>query len=184
MNGKIRAAMAFLAMLVLFCAAVAVGAWRGFSGDREQVAQALSSFSSVLRSRVEMGHNLLVVALRHLSGEDPLVKAVQADLAELSGNSPLLQKAKVNDRFALDAAALLEALEKDASLLADARDLGYVTGLLPRGLEQSAKWADAGQYNKAAQEFNRRLTGQLNGRLAMLLGVREAELFDAGGDRI
>ena len=67
---------------------------------------------------------------------------------------------------------------------ADARDLGYVTGLLPRGLEQSAQWADAGQYNKAAAEFNNRLNGQVNGRLARLLGVREAELFPPGGESL
>ncbi len=184
MNGTARAILAFFLMVILISAAFAVGAWRGFTGDREQVELALDSLSDVLDTRVEMGQNLLTVARRHLQKDHPLIKAVEKDIAELSGGSALLKKAAINERFTADADALLKELEASPTVQGDARDLSYVTGLLPRGLEQSARWADAGQYNKAAQEFNSRLNGQLNGRLAKLLGVREAELFSAGGSGI
>ncbi len=181
MNFTARAVLAFFLMLVLLFAAVAIGAYRGFAGDKAQVELALNSLAGVLETRIEMGHNLLTVAKRHLSASDPMVQAVVKDLADLSGQAPLLEKARVNERFALNADALLKAMEASPGVQADERDLGYVTGLLPRGMEQSARWADSAQYNKAAQEFNNRLKGQLNGRLAMLLGVREAELFTVGG---
>lgn len=180
MNFTARAVLAFFLMLVLLSAAVAIGAYRGFSGEKAQVELALDSLAGVLETRIEMGHNLLTVAKRHLSASDPMIQAVVNDLAELSGQAPLLDKARVNERFTLDADALLKALEASPGVQADGRDLGYVNGLLPRGLEQSAKWADSAQYNKAALEFNNRLKGQLNGRLAMLLGVREAELYVVG----
>lgn len=181
MNFTARAVLAFFLMLLLLFAAVAIGAYRGFAGDKAQVELALNSLAGVLETRVEMGHNLLTVAGRHLNDSDPLIQTVENDLAELSGQAPLLEKASVNERFAQNADALLKALEASPGVRADERDLGYVTGLLPRGLEQSARWADAAQYNKAAAEFNNRLKSQLNGRLAMLLGVREAELFTLGG---
>lgn len=55
--------------------------------------------------------------------------------------------------------------------------MGYVTGLLPQALDQSAQWADDGMYNEAAGAFNKRLNGSFSGFLARLLGMTEAALF-------
>ncbi len=188
MNYTPRAILAFLLMLALVVAGVGWGAYRGFSQDKAQVETALGSLESVLSTRAEMGHNLLVVARRHRQDApdviDPLIRAVEKDVGELESALPLMEKAAASGRLSRDGGALLDALEESPGVQADARDLGYVTGLLPRGLEQSAQWADAGQYNKAAAEFNNRLNGQVNGRLARLLGVREAELFPPGGESL
>ncbi len=188
MNYTPRAILAFLLMLALVVVAVGWGAYRGFSQDKAQVETALGSLEGVLATRAEMGHNLLVVARRHRQDApdvlNPLIQAVEKDVGELESRLPLMEKAAASGRLSGDAGALLDALKASPGVLSDDRDLGYVTGLLPRGLEQSAIWADAGQYNKAASEFNSRLNSQLNGQLAKLLGVREAELFAPGGESL
>lgn len=182
MRSKWWAVPALIIMLVLITAAFMIGAWRGFASDRAQVQMALTSLDTVFDSRAEMGNNLLLVARRHVGAEDPLVKAVQSDVAALSSGAPLMDKAAANERLTQDADNLLNRLESMDSVQADARDRGYVTGLLPRGLEQSAQWADAGKYKKAAIEFNERLNNQLRGRAAKFLGMREMELFALSGD--
>lgn len=182
MRSRWWAVPAFIMMLVLLAAAFAIGAYRGFQEDKAQVETALTSLNAVFTTRAEMGNNLLVVARRHTNQNEPLVKAVQADVSALSSGGSLPEKAAANERLSQDAQALLQLLGNKDSVKADARDLGYVNGLLPRGLEQSAQWADAGKYKKAVEEFNQRLNGQLRGRAAKLLGVREAELFTLSGE--
>ena len=181
MKGSARTVLAFLAMLVMMLAAFAIGAYRGYFNDRLQVELALSSLSDVLTTRIEMGHNLLTVAGRHLDEEEAMLQSVKKDIADLSSSVTLDAKASANERLTRDSKALLILLENTDSVKADQRDLRYVTGLLPRGFEQSAQWADAAQYNAAANEFNTRLEGTINGRVAQLLGIDTAELFGNGG---
>ena len=180
MKGTARAVLAFLAMLVLLALAFGIGAYRGLYNEKLQVELALSSLQDVLDTRVEMGLNLLTVAARHLAEADPLMQAIREDIGLLVPGGSLEDIASANDRLSQDSKALLQRLEAQPSLQADERDLRYVTGLLPRGFEQSAQWADAGRYNQAARAYNERLTGTLTGQVAWLLGVEEAALF--GGE--
>ena len=178
---KFRVVLAFVAMLVMLVAAFAIGSYRVYLDERLQVELALSSLGDVLVARIEMGHNLLTVAQRHLEAGDRLLAAVREDIDLLDRAETLREIAAANEKLTTDSKALLKQLEGTASVQQDARDLRYVTGLLPRGFEQSAQWADAKQYNAAAAAFNTRLHHTLNGKVAGLLGVEDAELFGAEG---
>lgn len=180
MKGKARLVLALLAMLVMMAAAFGIGAYKGFYAEKVQVELALSSLSDLMATRIEMGQNLLVVARRHLETKDSLLAQVQQDLAALDDYDSLDAMDQANQNLSLHSKELLAKLEGLQSVKNDQRDLGYVTGLLPRGFELSAKWADASSYNEAARAFNQRLTGTIGGRLARVLGVEQAELF-AGG---
>lgn len=180
MRSFTKVAMALLAMLVLFGLAFSIGAYRGFSTEGDQVASALQSLSAVLDTRAEMGHNLLMVAGRHLPETDERIRAVRDDVLLLDAPGDPLSKAEPNRRLTSNAAALLSALQASPSVQQDARDLGYVNGLLPQGFAQSAKWADAGKYNQAVAEFNKRLSSGLNGWVARQLGIAPAVAFDMG----
>lgn len=165
----------FLLMAVL---ALAIGAVRGFRQEKAQVEAASSSLETVFTSRVETGSNLLTVARRHLPEEDERIRAVAQDIKVLSDRqSPLPRRVEANSRLQKDAEALLGILENSASVKGDSRDMGYVTGLLPQALDQSAQWADDGMYNEAAGAFNKRLNSSFSGFLARLLGMTEAALF-------
>lgn len=180
MKGSVRNALAFAAMLLMLAAAFGIGSYRSYLDEKLQVEMALGSLNDVLASRVEMGHNLLTVAQRHLDREDPLLVTVRADIAALNAPGSLAERAAANEQLTTHSAQLLSRLAGLQSVQDDRRDLGYVQGLLPRGFEQTAQWADAEKYNSAAVRFNERLAGNLNGRLAGLLGIEPAEVFERG----
>lgn len=181
MKTALKVISGILVMLLLMLAAFGIGSYRGFTDEKLQVDLALGSLSDVMDTRIEMGNNLLTVAKRHLPQDDEAVQAVSADIKALSGET-LLNKANANEQLTHNSALLLEKLEKMDSVRRDDRDYSYVTGYLPRGFEQSAEWADAGLYNAAAQKYNDRLNNTLNGRLAKLLGVPAADLFEGGAE--
>lgn len=175
-----KASLSLLGMLLLIlmvALALFIGAYKGYRQEKEQVESALGSLETVFASRVETGNNLLTVARRHLPEGDELLSSVTRDVQMLTSQAPLPQRAEANLRLEKDGRSLLGALENNPSVQADSRDLGYVTGLLPQALEQSAQWADAGKYNEAAGAFNKRLSGTFSGFLARITGVSEALLF-------
>ncbi len=164
-------------LILMLALALFIGAFKGFRQDKSQVESALGSLEAVFTSRVETGNNLLTVARRHLPEGDAMMTTLAQDVQTISGQAPLPQRAEANFRLEKDARALLNALENSPSVQADSRDMGYVTGLLPQALDQSAQWADAGKYNEAASAFNKRLNNSFSGILARLLGMTEAPLF-------
>lgn len=164
-------------LLALVAAALSIGAVRGYREEKTQVESALASFDAVIGSRVETGNNLLTVARRHLPQGDAQLEAVAKDVGDLSATGQWQQKMSANARLEADAKALLKALEALPSVQEDSRDMGYVTGLLPQALEQSAQWADAGKYNEAAAAYNQRLNGSFSGWLARFFGATPAALF-------
>lgn len=180
MKGTGRAVLAFLAMLVMLAAAFAIGSYRGYLNEKLNVEMASGSLDEVLDARIEMGNNLLTVASRHVSQDDPLLVSIQKQLHALKGEGSISEKSAANEVLGQDGKALLTQLESLPSVQNDARDLRYVTGLLPRGFEQSEQWADAQNYNAAAAAFNDRLNGTINGYVARLLGIQPAELFEGG----
>ncbi len=169
--------LGLIILLVLVASALSIGAVRGYRDEKAQVESALTSLDKVFGSRVETGNNLLTVARRHLSGEDPMLLAVERDVKALSEKALWPKKMEANLQLEKDAGALLKALEARPSVREDSRDLGYVTGLLPQALDQSAQWADAGRYNEMSAAYNERLRGSFSGWLARFFGVGEAELF-------
>ena len=85
MKGTGRAVLAFLAMLVMLAAAFAIGSYRGYLNEKLNVEMASGSLDEVLDARIEMGNNLLTVASRHVSQDDPLLVSIQKHLHALKG---------------------------------------------------------------------------------------------------
>jgi hypothetical protein len=166
-----------LLLLLLTAASIAVGATKGYQQEKAQVESTMASLDALFSSRVETGYNLLTVARRHLSKDEALLKAVEVDILDLSSQGQWQRKVEANAHLETNAKDLLKALEQAPGVQADARDLGYVTGLLPQALDQSAQWADAAGYNQAAKAYNERLNSSITGRIAKMLGVTEAALF-------
>ncbi len=190
MKARPSAAAAFILMVVLLTAAVCLGAYRHWSARRSDVAESLSSLTDVLDARVEVAHNILTVASRHLplreggletqshSGAD-----IRKDIAILSDPAASLSaKASANVKLSADAGDVLAALAGMASVLSDDRDLMYAKQMLPQALEQSADWAGKAAYNAEAEAYNTELVGSFSGRLARLMGVRTVEQFIPAGE--
>ena len=74
---------------------------------------------------------------------------------------------------------MLEKLRGLESVQNDKRDLMYVQSLLPQMLSESGELTAQNDYNRAARSYNERLYGSVfSGRIARLLGVYRADVFD------
>ncbi len=177
MHKKSSALIALVLMLCLIAASLAWGAHRGWTQERKQVDSTMGALLLVLDARSEVGANIVTVARRHLQSGDPQLQALRQDIQVLSEDGSLAQKAQANGRFDENARAVLTALAALPSVQDDARDLQYVTQMLPQALEQSERLAEQAAYNQAATDFNQGLTGSFSGRIAQLLGITRAELI-------
>ncbi len=177
MYKTINAVLAFAVMLALLCGAVLWGAYKGWSGERQQVESSMDTLHDMLRARKEIGNNILTVARRHLDADDVLLLALREDLDQLTGRHGFEKLAAVNQRFEADAEALLERLCAQPSLQADERDSMYANSMLPQALEQSARMTEQAEYNRQAAEFNQSMENRFSGRIARFLGVEMAQQF-------
>lgn len=178
---KFRPVFAFFLMLVLIVAAVALGAYRGWSNEYAAVQEMSGSINRMLASRVETANNILSVAARHLPAKDEDVASLRVDLDYLRGDFALSQKATANRHLTEDALIVLEKLRGLESVKNDKRDLMYAQTLLPQMLSESGELTAQNEYNRAARSFNERLSGSpLSGKLARLFGVHFADVFDDG----
>ncbi len=178
---KFRPVFALLVMLALVAGAVTYGAYRGWSNEFDAVQEMSGSIDRMLASRVETANNILAVAARHLPVGDEAAAALKADRDVLSGDAPLSQKAAANTRLTDDALLVLEMLRALPSVQGDKRDLMYAQSLLPQMLGESGELTAQNDYNRAARSFNERLEASpFSGRLARLMGIHRADVFDAG----
>ena len=179
LHRRSSAVLAFLLMLLMLLSAVLWGAYKGWSGQRAQVATAQSSLDEMLSARREVITNIVTVAARHLPENDQQLSALRADRDRLGSSLDLAEQAAANERLSQGAAALLKTLAQDAGLQADARDLMYVSQMLPQALEQSQSLVQQAAYNAQAADYNQRLGDSFSGRLAGLLGIGPAQQFVA-----
>ena len=182
---KMKTGWAIAIMVILIAGSVVYGAYRGWTDERALVNETRAGLESMLQTRVESAYNVLAVARRHLPEDDEAYLRVVRDRNDLEGGSNpawdnLSQKAKANDAFTVDAAALLDKLAQLDSVKNDSRDNMYVTSYLPQMLAQSEQKTAGAAYNQAAADFNGRMKGTFSGWLARtMLGIKPAAEFKA-----
>lgn len=175
MKNNLTGALCVVLAVVLAAGAVCLGSYRGWSGERSQVLEALNregDMAQALQSRAMDAANLAVVASRHVKEGDESAEAVSA-LREAyavitAGSADAAAMARADAAISTAAAHLASLLPELPSVQASPRDQAYIS-TLTRTLSEDAGAADA--FAAAVQDYNARLTGSLTGRLAMLLGV-------------
>ena len=172
MKNTLTTILCILCAMVLAAVAVCLGAYRGWSSERDDALHTVSAdgeLASVLEERAMDAANLIVVASRHLPENDAdltSLKEVRAVLTDASATAA--DKTRADAQLTALAEKLAASLPLLDSVQGSARDQVYIA-TLTRTLSQGTDSAAA--YAAAAQRFNDRLASSLTGRLAMLLGV-------------
>ena len=180
---KSRNAIAFIVMVALIVVSLFMGAYKGWSADRDEVTSAETTLQDALKTRVETANNILTVARRHLSADDAGITALvkERDTLLRTGQT-LATQSKASDAVSKSANVLLSTLAALDDVKADSRDNMYVTALLPQMLQSSEMLvADAEKaYLSLANDFNARFKANfISGFLSRLMGVSWAETYDA-----
>ena len=161
------------AAVVLTLAAVALGAWRGWSGERASVLASFSSDSGLrdyLDTRSMDAANLRVVAARHLASDGAYLVALSRDKKVLADAQASVEEIVAADaELTKTAAALQKELPTLASVQSSSRDQAYIT-TLTRALLETQSVTDS--YNEQVSSYNQRLNASLTGKLAQALGVQ------------
>lgn len=179
MKKSLPLGLCILISLALVLFGLGFGTVKGYTADRAQVTELLggeNGLTDVLGYRGADGHNLSVVARRHLIDD--------ADVAELSRMASVLtdetqslsaRKAE-NDRLDAAVEAVKTKLEAASTYQQSQRDQKYMAML--EGDLKNLSAADKGSlYNQAAQDFNNQLNAPVSGWIAKLLGVKPCELY-------
>ena len=157
------------AAVVLTLAAVALGAWRGWSGERASVLASFSSDSGLrdyLDTRSMDAANLRVVAARHLTSDDAYLVALSRDRKVLADAQASVEEIVAADaELTKTAASLQKELPTLASVQSSSRDQAYITTLTRALLETDS-------YNEQVSSYNQRLNASMTGKLAQVLGVQ------------
>ena len=130
----------------------------------------------VLSYRGADGHNLCVVAGRHLT-DDPDVAALSQTAAILTdATQPLQSKKAANDQLDASVQAVKTKLLESDSFQQSQRDQQYLA-MLEGDLKNLTATDKVSLYNQAAQGFNDQLTKGIPGWIATVLGVKPCELY-------
>ena len=172
MNEKLKTILSVALTVVLLVGAVCIGSVRGWREERTAAAGVLTDAGVLqedLAVRAMDAANLLVVASRHLPGNDPDLQAMRQALVVFRQEDAGLREIMAADaEITRLAAAWGDALPLMDSVKASARDQAYVSALTG-ALRQGADTAEV--YRTQAAAFNKRMGASVTGQLAMLLGV-------------
>jgi len=179
MKKSLPISVCILISLALVLFGLCFGTVKGYNADREQVTALLrgdNGLLDVLGFRGADGHNLCVVARRHLT-DSPEVEELSRIATVLTDDTQPLSEKKL-ENSCLDAAVLAVKAELGGSesYLQSQRDQKYMAML--EGDLKNLSAADKGSlYNQAAQDFNQQLDAPVSGWIARLLGVKPCELY-------
>lgn len=164
--------LSIVCCLLLCAAALCVGAYRGWSQEREAALSALTSEGGMreqLEHRAMDAANLAVVAARHLPADDADLNSLRkASVTLLSGTEDgrlIMQADEVITGVALRFSEELAALP---SVQSSSRDKTYVAMLTSKLGKKSGL---TNSYALLVKDYNQRLETSLSGRIAMLLGI-------------
>lgn len=172
MKNRISIILSCVLCAMLIAAAVCIGAYRGWSGEREEALTALTDggeMYALLETRAMDAANLAVVAARHLPADDEALSALRSASALMLSGAAEPEELMLADNVITETARrFANELPGLSSVQSSKRDRAYVsmlTGTLCKktGLAQS--------YAALVEDFNQRMRSSLTGRLAMLLGV-------------
>ncbi|MBP3636800.1 MAG: hypothetical protein J6K13_04505 [Clostridia bacterium] len=181
MKDSLSTFLCILLTIALVVGAVCIGAVRGWHGEQVAALEAVSvgsDLSEPLRIRAMDAANLAVVATRHLPPKDPDVVTLQQSYFKIcKTNSSAIERAQADAQISIAAESLAKRLPELASVQASQRDQAYIVALT-RALSQTTTFAD--DYTAALEDYNKRLSTSLTGKLAMLLGVEPIPLTTGG----
>lgn len=179
MKIRLSTILSIIACLALCAGALCVGAYRGWSAERDSALAALTAGGEMrtqLENRGMDAANLAVVAARHLAADDAELTALRkASSTLLSGTEDaeiILQADAVITDVALRFSQELPALP---SVQQSSRDKTYVTMLTSLLGKKSGL---THTYTLLVEDYNQRLESSLTGRLAMLLGVSPLDALE------
>ena len=165
--------LSLLLCIMLIAAAVCIGAYRGWSAERESALTFLTTggeLQSLLENRALDAGNLAIVAARHLPADNAdLLSLRSASTLLLSGSSDALAIIDADRTITDVALRFARELPALTSMQHSQRDTAYVRRF-GDVLGQPSNVSQA--YASQVDDFNQRLTSSLMGRLSMLLGVR------------
>lgn len=176
MKNTLTTILSILCAVVLAAGAVCLGAYRGWSGERDEVLGLIGQdgeLAQQLSDRAMDAANLAVVASRHLPEEDESLCALRACRDVLMTSADASALAQADDQLTQLAASLRETLPALASVQASQRDQVYVS-TLTRALSGGTSLSQT--YAGKAADFNQRLGASLTGKLAALLGIEPIAL--------
>ena len=179
MKPKLTIGLSILISLLLLAFGLVYGSVSGYADERAHVNALLegdSGLLTVINYRASDALNLCVVADRHIAG-DADVAALRAAAKALRETEPSLAAEKIKDD-ALTAAfgAVAAKLQASQSFAQSARDRQYLE-MLSADFAQYAQNAIYATYNKAAADYNQKLTAPVMGDLARFFGIKPCELF-------
>jgi len=172
--------LSVLISLLLLAFGLIYGNVSGYTDERTHADALLTGDSGLLTVvgyRASDALNLCVVAERHLAG-DADVAALRTDAEALrkSGLSPAAVKS--GDAALAEAFGTVAAkLKADAGFTQSTRDPQYLE-MLTADFEEYGQSAIYDTYNKAAAEFNEKLSTPVLGDVARFFGVKPCELYE------
>ena len=179
MKKSLPISVCILISLALVLFGLAFGTVKGFGDDKQQVTQLLSGengLMDVLAYRGADGHNLCVVAGRHLT-DDPDVAALSQTAAILTDSTQsLASKKAANDQLDAAVQTVKTKLLESPSFQDSQRDQQYLA-MLEGDLKNLTATDKVSLYNQAAEGFNEQLSKGVPGWIATLLGVKPCELY-------
>jgi hypothetical protein len=162
--------IAVILTVAMVAGAMGWGAVKYWSAERSKVGSQLSILNSQLQVRIELAHNILTVASRHLSDDDPAVAALAGDIKTFESDASLEEKGKVDKQLVTHAKNLLSALETTDAGAETSFDYDYIKQRFPQELENSREGIiDA--YFSNIEHFNTSLAGSVSGVIARIMGI-------------
>ncbi len=181
MKKTFSTAFYFLLCAVLVVFGVFFGAYRGWHSEAKRVEAIYNQpngLNTMLIYCANDGANLEKVALRHLSKDDALLKALKEYRAGAADEKATLHaRFLANESLNDTASALAQTLLALPSVQASQRDTGYIHSIL-RDMENLVGSGAIDEYNLAARDMNQRLNRSLSGGVAKLLFVKPAPVFE------
>ena len=172
MKNTLSTVIAVVLCVLLVAVALCIGTVRGWSAERGDVLNALTSggeMHALMENRGMDAANLAVVAARHLAADDEDLLSLRSASALLLSGTEDAQALLEADRVITDVAVrFAEDLPGLASVQASTRDKAYVSMLTST---LGKKTGLTHTYTRLVEDFNQRLTTTLSGKVAMLLGV-------------
>lgn len=179
MKKSLPLGLCILISLALVLFGLGFGTVKGYTADRAQVTELLggeNGLMDVLGYRGADGHNLCVVARRHLTDDQDVAELSRMASVLTDDTQPLAAKKAENDRLDAAVQTVKTKLEATATYQQSQRDQKYMAML--EGDLKNLSAADKGSlYNQAAQDFNNQLNAPVSGWIASLLGVKPCELY-------
>lgn len=180
MKRKLSIGVCILISLALVVFGLIFGTIRGYNEERAQVTQRLDKLEDVLGYMAGDGHNLCVVAGRHLQ-DDEDVKRLSIAAGKLgNAQNTLKEREKGMNELSDAARAVSEKLGKSASFLQSKRDVEYLKTIL-NDLDEMSNSQNIENYNAAVDNYNESLKDPVGGFLASILGIKRMEHF--GGEQ-